>query len=76
MQAIELRARVQKGMLKIPFPGKEKNVKVIIMWENEKERNYDIAQIKPLVSELVKIKAFHNISDPVRWQKEIRNEWE
>ena len=76
MQAIEINTQVKNGMLKIPFQGDGNNVKVIIMWENKYENNYDLKGLTHLIGELKKVKAFDKISNPVEWQKEIRNEWE
>ena len=76
MQAIEINTLVKNGMLKIPFHGNGNSVKVIIMWDNKDENNYDFKGLMLLINELKKIKAFDKISNPVKWQKEIRNEWE
>jgi hypothetical protein len=44
--------------------------------EEKSKKNYDIEKLERLFNELHSINAFANITDPVAWQKQIRDEWE
>ncbi len=79
MYAIEFNAKSKRGMIEIPE--KYRNiikgmVHIIIL----KKDNYDqtIENKKIIKNQLLQIQRkdiFEKIEDPVKWQREIRNEW-
>ena len=77
MQAIEIITNVHNGYIKVPVPFKGKEVRVIVIWDNESEneKNYDIKLLKNLVHQAAKADVFSTITNPVEWQRQIRNEW-
>lgn len=44
--------------------------------EIEKKRNYDAKKVIALLKKAKKMKIFEEIKDPVKWQRELRKEWE
>ncbi|PIV60306.1 MAG: hypothetical protein COS14_05055 [Bacteroidetes bacterium CG02_land_8_20_14_3_00_31_25] len=78
MQAIEIKTNSHKGYIKLHVPVQEKEVRVIVIWDNEKDnnRNYDINQLKNLFNQATKADIFKTISNPMEWQRQIRNEWQ
>ncbi|HBX52427.1 MAG: hypothetical protein A2275_07815 [Bacteroidetes bacterium RIFOXYA12_FULL_35_11] len=79
MQAIEYTTNAQNGIITLQLPVKKKEVRIIVIWDNEDEnvapRNYDINALENLVCKAKDLNAFNPIKDPVEWQKQIRNEW-
>jgi len=78
MKTIEFSSKVKNGVIKIPGNGatlENNDVKVTIMWEEEKEKNYDSKKILSLLSEIRKRNVFDKIRNPKNWQKSLRNEW-
>jgi hypothetical protein len=76
MQAIEIKTNSHNGYIKLHVPVKEKEVRVIVIWDNDNERNYDIILLKKLVNQAAKADVFGTISNPAEWQRQIRNEWQ
>ncbi len=77
MQAIEIKTNAHKGYIKLHVPVQEKEVRVIVIWDNESdsEKNYDIKLLKNLVHQAAEADVFSTITNPVEWQRQIRNEW-
>ena len=40
------------------------------------KKNFDIQQVASLLSKIKKKKIFQKIENPLKWQKQLRNEWE
>ncbi|MBI5219023.1 MAG: hypothetical protein HY958_08845 [Bacteroidia bacterium] len=78
MQAIEIKTNAHNGYIKLHVPIQEKEVRVIVIWDNENdnEKNYDIKLLKNLVHQASKADVFSTITNPVEWQRQIRNEWQ
>lgn len=79
MQAIEYITNAKNGIITLELPVKKKEVRIIVIWDNEDENvapgNYDFNALENFVCEAKDLSAFNPIKDPVEWQKQIRNEW-
>ena len=76
MQALELNANAHKGYVTVRVPFQEKEVKVIVIWDAENEKNYDLQLLKNIVQKSLNTLDSKKSVDPLEWQKQIRNEWE
>ena len=80
MHAIEFETKVNKGIINIP----EKYIKLIngkirIIILKSEDLSFGIQDRAEIIKLLNKIRnkgIFDKIDDPVKWQKECRNEWE
>lgn len=69
--------------LKIPYtqitekaPAKESmSVKTAANGASE-QKNYDAESIEKLLADIQRHQVFNEITDPVEWQKKVRDEWE
>jgi len=78
MYAAEFTTIIDKPYIEIPEFEKFKNHKVKVMLIDLKNSNTPKNQKKSIQNILKnsKTKLFKDIKDPVKWQKEIREEWE
>lgn len=80
MQAIEFETLIKHGAIQIPqqFHSMDNvSAKVIVLFsEPETQGNYNKENLLKAFSNAQKIGAFKNITDPVAWQKQLRDEWE
>lgn len=78
MKSIEFSSKVKNGAVKIPDNGnalENNEVKVILMWKDKEDKNYDSKKIIYLLSKIKERNIFENIKNPKSWQKSLRNEW-
>ncbi|MEA2042783.1 MAG: hypothetical protein U9N85_09560 [Bacteroidota bacterium] len=78
MQALEFQTYISNGMIKIPKNCKiynNRKVKVIMLLPDEKG-NYDKQKLLSAFENAHKLNVFSEITKPVEWQKQLRNEWE
>ena len=81
MLAVEFETHVENGIIEIPKEYRKAmagELKIIILKEERRAKTSPkkkIARIKKLLEEIQGKNIFHNIPDPVEWQKAIRNEW-
>lgn len=77
MKAIETRAEVHNGMLHIPLNQPElenREVKVVVMWEETEPRKNSKEDFLKAVEAIREAKVFAEITDPVAWQRKMREE--
>lgn len=78
MQALEIQASVKDGVLQIPelpTPLADGDVKLIVLYDEQPERNYDPEKRKAALQKVQEINPFRAIEDPAEWQRKQRNEW-
>ena len=80
MQAIEFTTKIKNGVIEIPREYKllmDKIARVIILTEDKvsDEAPKNKESIQAILEQLGERKAFEDITDPVAWQKSIRDEW-
>jgi hypothetical protein len=77
MKAIETRAEVHNGMLHIPLNQPElenREVKVVVMWEETETRKNKKEEFLKAVDAIATKGVFKDITDPVAWQRKMREE--
>lgn len=80
MRAIEFTTKIRNGVVEIPLKYKQlvdKIARIIILTEDEavQQISQDHNAIQLILEQLGDKKVFKDISDPVTWQRSIRNEW-
>jgi Tfp pilus assembly protein PilN len=88
MQAIKIATHIKNGVITLPLEYQHLNqdVEIIVLGEHledadsEQQEAIRLAEKKQRFFEalegLKEIKSFREIEDPVKWQKELRDEWE
>ena len=84
MKALEFKGKIEKGVIRLPSEYKDyddKKVRVIILMTNQAENsNLKIVdkkeKIRLALQKMATLTMFQKISDPVAWQKKLRDEWE
>ena len=80
MNAIEFTAKVEKGLkIKLPKEHKEladQNVRVIIITEAKYNLSDRKAKLIAAFEATKGLNMFSKIMDPIKWQKQLRDEWE
>jgi len=80
MKAFEFKTKPENGIIKIPpeYRNYANSIIRVIMLTNEDDFEYTSKkeQLKSLFNQLQAKDIFRKIDDPVKWQKDLRNEWE
>ena len=89
MQALKISAHIQNGVITLPFEYRHLNlqdVEIIVLGEHLEDNTIPIdanvekikrkEQLIAAFEGLKNIKSFQEIEDPVKWQREQRDEWE
>jgi hypothetical protein len=82
MKAIEFDSVVRNGWLQLPDNGLDLNqriVRIILLYaedDSPQTSEYVSDDIRTGFKLLQKHNPFHSVSDPISWQKQIRDEWE
>ena len=77
MKAIEFQTMIENGIIKMPFQHKDyanSYAKVIVLIDESDAKSGK----KALLDAFLKLQEkdiFKRIDDPVKWQKQLRNEW-
>ena len=77
MKAIETRGEVHNGMLHIPLSDPDlenREVKVVVMWEETETRKNKKEEFLKAVDAIARKGVFKDITDPVAWQRKMREE--
>lgn len=78
MYAVEFETYSKNGIIKIPSEYNDlanTKLKVIVL----KEHQFSLPnkeKIKMMFDKIKEKNVFHKIDDPIKWQKELRSEWE
>ena len=69
--------------LKIPYtklaekaPVRESKPAKTIANGTSEQKNYDVDAIEKLLADIQQRQVFNEITDPVEWEKKVRDEWE
>jgi hypothetical protein len=79
MNALEFSTKIEQGMIYLPKQFQEYNntdVRIIVLIES---KPIQVSKKEKLLATFKKMqhrKMFATISDPVQWQKQLRDEWE
>ena len=74
---MELTAKINNGVIRLPKKYKHLNNRTVkISIQEEKNAGTQKEKMKTALEEIIKRDVFKRISDPVKWQRELRNEWE
>lgn len=82
MKVIEFNADVKNGMIVLPLQFKEINLKSskIIILYNDSPENSSLEEKKNRMRnkflKLQELNPFRELTDPVEWQKKLRDDWE
>lgn len=81
MKAVEFLVKANDGIIKIPNEYNEfanSELRVILLSEEEKVEEIKTRKIriKEAFEEIATMRVFDKISDPVQWQKNLRDDWE
>jgi len=80
MKTIEFETQAENGIIKIPPQFSDfdnSKIRIIILTKEEDvEYKSKKQKLKSLFKQLEKKDIFRKINDPVKWQKDLRNEWE
>lgn len=81
MRAIEFKANIKNGMIEIPKRYRNlinRLARIIILTDEEEIDSpppLDKKAILAVITELNQRKVFADITDPVEWQRSLRDEW-
>jgi hypothetical protein len=81
MLAVEFETRVENGMVKIPVKYREMmagDLKIILLKPDKKAKvpgKAKTLQLKKLLNQIREKNIFGAITNPIEWQREIRDEW-
>ena len=74
---MELTAKINNGVIRLPKKYKHLNNRTVkISISEEENEGKQKEKMKTALEEIIKRDVFKRISDPVKWQRELRNEWE
>ena len=77
---IEFWGKIEDGVIRLPaeYLGKYSGLdaKILIMAKPQLDLEDKKARLKSAFANISERNIFQNISDPVRWQKNMRDEWE
>lgn len=80
MQAIEFTSKIKNGVIEIPLKYKQfvgKIARIIVLTDDDaiQQTSQDRETIQSILQQLGERGVFKGISDPVAWQRSIRDEW-
>jgi hypothetical protein len=79
MEALEFSSKIEHGMIRLPkqFEAYENAVvRIIILAEKPQVAPSKKEQLRVVLEKMQVADIFSSISNPVEWQKKIRNEWD
>lgn len=79
MEALEFSTKIEDGIIRLPKQFEEyENTVVRIIILAEKPRNFSNKKekLRAVLKKMQSVDIFRSISNPVEWQKKLRNEWE
>lgn len=80
MKAIEFTAKIKNGVIQIPEKYKKlanQLARIIVLTdeENTPQSPQNIDAIQSILTQLRDKKVFSEVTDPISWQRSIRDEW-
>ena len=80
MYALEFYSKAEDGVIKIPNEYIDKIngiIKIIVLKEEDKIENqkYKFDNLESILKIIKSKHIFEDIENPIKWQREIRNEW-
>lgn len=78
-ETVEFTARIKNGIIKLPKRYKalaNAMVKIILQKKEAEKPHVDKDNLIRLIVEIQEKGIFNSIKDPLRWQKEQRDEWD
>ncbi len=80
MRAIEFTAKIKNGVIQIPEKYKKlanQLARIIVLTdeENTTQSPQNIDTIQSILTQLRDKKVFSEVTDPISWQRSIRDEW-
>lgn len=80
MRAIEFTAKIKDGVIQIPEKYKKlanQIARIIVLTdeENTTQSPQNIDAIQSILTQLRDKKVFSEVTDPISWQRSIRDEW-
>jgi hypothetical protein len=79
MEALEFSTHIEQGIIRLPKElGAYSNafVRIIILTETPANQLSKKEKLRKIMLKMGEQNIFRNITDAVKWQKEIRNEWD
>ena len=79
MNALEFNAKIENGVIHLPSKFREYDnaqVRIIILAEKPAELSHGNQELLQAMLALQEMDVFATITDPVKWQREQRDEWE
>lgn len=79
MEAVEFSTQIQQGIIHLPkelTAFDNRTVRIIILVEKPVPSPSQKERLREVLLRMANSKLFSKISDPVQWQKDVRNEWE
>jgi penicillin V acylase-like amidase (Ntn superfamily) len=79
MDALEFSTKIEDGIIRLPqqFEAYENAfVRIIILSEKPKTLSKQKEKLKKAFKGMESVTVFQAIANPVKWQKQLRDEWE
>ena len=79
MEALEFSTKIEHGIIRLPkqFEAYENTiVRIIILAEKPQNFSHKKEKLRAVLKKMQEVDIFRSISNPVEWQKQVRNEWE
>lgn len=79
MQAIEFSGTIEGGVIRLPEQYSNynnQNARVILLIQPQEKVPSQKKRLATIFQKMKSKKMFRKISDPLAWQKQLRNEWD
>ena len=79
MEALEFSTKIVHGIIRLPKQFEEYEntvVRIIILAEKPQSFSSKKEKLRAVLKRMQQVDIFRSISNPVEWQKRLRNEWE
>lgn len=79
MEALEFSTKIERGIIQLPKQFEEYDnafVRIIILSDKPRNFSQKKEKLKRILNEMQETDVFRHISNPVDWQKKLRDEWE
>jgi hypothetical protein len=79
MNAIEFSTKIEHGLIHLPKQFQEydnSHVRIIVLVEQSKTALSKKEKLLATFKKMQQNRLFESIENPVKWQKQLRNEWE
>ena len=79
MEAIEFLTRIENGILQLPLELAQYNnvlIRITVLPQPLSDLQLKKARLRAVMLKMGEKNLFSQISDGVKWQKQLRNEWE